>query len=154
MLALVLALAMVSPQGADKLTTVRAYVFTATSASGQPSEEERGRVDAVREMREALAKKKGISVVDDRADATLLVEVVDREQGDEPSGGFGGMSVTKMGDTIIRLHIRSGDHESDIKGMGQGTWSRAAKDAADRILKWIARREPPRDADATRKIAR
>jgi len=154
MLALVLALALVSPQGADKLTTVRAYVFTATSSSGQPSEEERGRVDAVREMREALAKKKGISVVDDRADATLLVEVVDREQGDEPSGGFGGMSVTKMGDTIIRLHIRSGDHESDIKGMGQGTWSRAAKDAADRILKWIARREPPRDADATRKIAR
>ena len=154
MLALVLALALVSPQGADKLTTVRAYVFTATSSSGQPSEEERGRVDAVREMREALAKKKGISVVDDRADATLLVEVVDREQGDEPSGGFGGMSVTKMGDTIIRLHIRSGDHESDIKGMGQGTWSRAAKDAADRILKWIARREPPRDADSTRKIAR
>jgi len=145
MLAVVLAaLVMASPQGADKLTTVRAYVFTATSPSGQPSDEERGRADAVREMREALAKKKGISVVDDRADATLLVEVIDREQRDEPSGGFGGMSVTKMGDTIIRLHLRSGEHESDIKGIGQGTWSRAAKDAADRILKWIARREPPR----------
>jgi len=145
MLAVVLAvLVLASPQGADKLTTVRAYVFTATSPSGQPSDEERGRADAVREMREALAKKKGISVVDDRADATLLVEVIDREQRDEPSGGFGGMSVTKMGDTIIRLHLRSGEHESDIKGIGQGTWSRAAKDAADRILKWIARREPPR----------
>ena len=49
-----------------------------------------------------------------------------------------------MGDTIIRLHLKSGDEESDLKGMGQGTWGRAAKDAADRIVKWIARREPPR----------
>jgi hypothetical protein len=144
MLALVLAALVTTSQGADKLTTVRAYVFTATSPDGQTSDDERGRLDAVKEMKEALAKKKGISVVDDRADATLLVEVTDREQGDEPSGGFGGVSVTKMGDTIIRLHVRSGDHEADIKGMGQGTWGRAAKDAADRILKWIARREPPR----------
>ena len=34
MLALVLALALVSPQGADKLTSVRVYVFTETAASG------------------------------------------------------------------------------------------------------------------------
>jgi hypothetical protein len=144
MLAVILALAMASPQGADKLTTVRAYVFTDISASGQPSEDEQGRLAAVKEMREALAKKKGISVVDNRADATLLVEVVDREQGDEPSGPFGGKSITRLGDTIIRLHVRSGQDETDIKGMGQGTWGRAAKDAADRILKWIARREPKR----------
>jgi hypothetical protein len=144
MLAVILALAMASPQGADKLTTVRAYVFTDISASGQPSEDEQGRLAAVKEMREALAKKKGISVVDNRADATLLVEVVDREQGDEPSGPFGGKSITRLGDTIIRLHVRSGQDETDIKGMGQGTWGRAAKDAAERILKWIARREPKR----------
>ena len=57
---------------------------------------------------------------------------------------FGGKAVTRMGDTIIRLHVKSGDQESDLKGMGQGTWGRAAKDAADRVVKWIARREPPR----------
>ena len=144
MIAFVLALVLGAPQGADKLTTVRAYVFTETSASGQPSEDERGRLDAVKVMREALAKQKGISVVDDRANATLLVEVIDREQGEEPTGGFGGKSITRMGDTIIRLHIRSGNDEADIKGLGQGTWGRAAKDAAERILKWIARREPHR----------
>ena len=145
MLALVLA-AFVSaaPQGADTLTTVRVYVFTERAASGVSSPDEEGRLDAVREVREALAKKKGISVVDDRASATLLVEVIDREQADEPAGPFGGKSVTRLGDTIIRLHIKSGEHESDIKGMGQGTWGRAAKDAADRILKWIARYEPKR----------
>jgi hypothetical protein len=145
MLALVLAaFVTAAPQGADTLTTVRAYVFTDLSPSGERSPEEEGRLDAVREMREALAKKKGISVVDDRASATLLVEVVDREQAEEPAGPFGGKSITRLGDTIIRLHIKSGEHESDIKGMGQGTWGRAAKDAADRILKWIARYEPKR----------
>lgn len=131
-------------QGADKLTTVRAFVFTETSASRQPTPEEQGRLDAVRDMREALEKKKGISLVADRASATLLVEVVGREQREEPQGAFGGKSVTRMGDTIIRLHLKSGDAESEVKGMGQGTWGRAARDAADRIVKWIARREPAR----------
>jgi len=141
---LLVMLAMAGLQGDDRLTTVRAFVFTETSASGQPTPEEQGRVDAVRDMREALGKKKGISLVTDRANANLLVEVVGREQREEPQGGFGGKSVTRMGDTIIRLHLKSGDAEADLKGMGQGTWGRAAKDAADRILKWIARREPPR----------
>lgn len=137
-------LAVTGMQGADRLTTVRAFVFTATSASGQHTPEEKGRLDAVRDVREALEKKKGISLVDDRASANLLIEVVGREQREEPQGGFGGKSVTRMGDTIIRLHLKSGDEESDLKGMGQGTWGRAARDAADRIVKWIARREPAR----------
>ena len=131
-------------QGADTVTSVRAFVFTATGASGEHSPEEQGRLDAVREVREALQKKKGITLVDNRADANLTIEVTSREQGEEPGGGYGGMSITKMGDTIIRLHLKSGDEESDLKGMGQGTWGRAAKDAADRIVKWIARREPTR----------
>jgi hypothetical protein len=133
-----------APQGTDKLTTVRAYVFTDTAASGQSSPDQQGRLDAVREVKEALAKKKGISVVDTREDATLFVEITGREQKDDAQGPFGGKSITSFGDTIIRMHISSGGQESDLKGMGQGTWGRAAKDAADRILKWIARREPPR----------
>src|SRR5262249_7428202 len=137
-------LVMAAPQGADKLTSVRAYVFTETSASGQPSIEAQGRLDAVKGMRAALSKKKGISLGASRADATLLVEVVGREQRDDAAGGFGGKQITPMGDTIIRLHVTSGKDEADLKGMGQGTWGRAAKDAAERVLKWVARREPPR----------
>jgi hypothetical protein len=137
-------LAMAGLQGADKLTSVRAFVFTSTPASGQPTPEEQGRLDAVRDVREALEKKKGISLVSDRASANLFVEVVGREQREEPQGGFGGKALTRMGDTIIRLHLKSGDAELDLKGMGQGTWGRAARDAADRIVKWIARREPAR----------
>ena len=133
-------------QGADKVTTVRAFVYTATGAGGQHTAEEQGRLDAVRDVREALAKKKGITLIESREDANLLIEVVSREERVEPgaAGPFGGKTVTRMGDTIIRLHLKSGDAESDLKGIGQGTWGRAAKDAADRIVKWIARREPKR----------
>jgi hypothetical protein len=132
-------------QGTDRETTVRAFIYTATGASGEHTPEEQGRLDAVRDMREALEKKKGITLVNTREDANLLIEVLGREQREDHGGGpFGGKAVTRMGDTIIRLHLKSGDEESDLKGLGQGTWGRAAKDAADRIVKWIARREPPR----------
>jgi hypothetical protein len=138
-------LSLAAAQGPDNTTTVRAFVFTATGASGEHTAEEQGRLDAVRDVREALEKKKGITLVNSRDDANLLVEVVGREERVESGGGpFGGKSVTRMGDTIIRLHLKSGDEESDLKGLGQGTWGRAAKDAADRIVKWIARREPKR----------
>jgi len=132
------------PDKSDKLTSVRAYVFTDTSSSGQHGADEQGRVEAVRELRDALSKKKGISLVDSKAEATLLVEVTGREQKDDVTGPFGGKTITPLGDTIIRFHLSSNGQESDLKGMGQGTWGRAAKDAADRILKWIARREPSR----------
>jgi len=130
-----------SPQGTATLTTVRAYVFTDTSSAGA---DEGGRVEAVRELKEALHKKKGISLVDRKEDATLLIEVTGRELKDDEEGPFGGKKLTPLGDSIIRFHISSGGEESDLKGMGQGPSSRAAKDAAERILKWIARREPAR----------
>lgn len=138
--------AALAAQEADSRTTVRVFVFTETAAApgGSPSPDERGRLDAVRDMQEALERKKGITLVADRADATVTMEVIGREQREEPGGAFGGKAITRMGDTIIRLRVRTGNEESDIKGMGQGTWGRAAKDAADRFLKWIARREPKR----------
>lgn len=133
------------PQGDDRSTTVRVYVFTATAAAaadGHRAPDEQGRVEAVRDMKDALRGKKGIALVDNRDAANVFMEVVGREQREGPDGGFGGKSVTRMGDTIIRLRVSSGDNESDLKGIGQGTWGRAAKDAADRFMKWIARREP------------
>jgi hypothetical protein len=132
------------PPNTDALTTVRAYVFTDTSSGGGSSADTKSRLEAVRELKDALARKKGISLVDRREDATLLIEVTGHEQHEDESGPFGGRKLTPLGDAIIRFHISSGGEESDLKGMGQGTTARAAKDAADRILKWIARREPPR----------
>jgi hypothetical protein len=142
---LLAAIAAAGLQGTDKGTTVRAFVYTATGTSGEHTPEEQGRLDAVRDVRDALAKKKGITLVNTRDEANLLIEVLGREQREGPGGGpFGGKAITRMGDTIIRLHLKSNEEESDLKGIGQGTWGRAAKDAADRVVKWISRREPPR----------
>ena len=127
-------------------TSVRVFVFTDVAGSANRSAEEAERLEAVGDMREALKRKKGITVVDARAQANVFMEVTGRERRDEPPGAFGGKSITRMGDTIIRLRVRSGDEESDLKGMGLGTWARAANDAAERFIKWIARREPKRHA--------
>ena len=130
--------------GFEKAPTTRVYVFTAEGTPGQATDEEKGRLEAVHELRDALAKKKELQLVNDRADAEVIVEVVDREERQTGEGGFGGKLITKMGDTIIRVRVShaSGGEPSELKGMGQGNWGRAAKDAADRIVKWVERDRP------------
>ena len=145
MLLMVVLLSLVTLQSPDRSpTTVRVFVFTDTVGSGARTPDETERVEAVGDMRDALKKKKGITVVDARDQANVVMEVTGRERRDEPTGGFGGKSITRMGDTIIRVRVKSGDEEAELKGMGLGTWARAANDAAERFLKWIARREPKR----------
>ena len=118
----------------------RVFVFTAQSEAAPPAtEEEQGRLDSVRDVREALARKAGLVMVASASDATVLVEVIEREKRDAPIGGFGGTAVTPQGEMILRLHLKSGEHETDVKGVAPGYWGRAAKDAADRAMKWIAR---------------
>ena len=127
----------------QKKPSVTVYVFAAT-VPGAAKEEDAGREEAVTDMREALRKKAGLEIVDSRNGADVLVEVLGREEREGAEGGFGGAAITKMGQTLIRLHVTSGplgNEEVELKGIGQGTWGRAAKDGADRVLKWIARLE-------------
>jgi hypothetical protein len=143
----VLILALVLPAATDPATrqppsppAQRVFVFTNESQAGPPRmEEEQGRLDSVRDVREALGKKRGLVMVASASDAQVLVEVVGRETREAPIGGFGGTSVTPQGEMIVRLHLKYGEHEIDIKGMAPGYWGRAAKDAADRAMRWIAR---------------
>jgi len=127
----------------DKNLSVPIYVFASEVPAAEPDAQQTNadRAEAVKDMREALRHKAGLAIVDERTEADVLVEVVDREARESPEGGFGGVSVTSLGDKIIRLHVVSGDEDVDIKGIGAGSWGRAAKDAADRVLKWIARLE-------------
>ena len=119
--------------------SVRVYVF-ATTAAGETTPDQRSIVTpaAVREMREAIRRKAGLSVVDDRTQADVIVEITGFEQ-QEGDGGFGGIKLTPLVTTTIRLHVTSGNHATDLKGTGPGTGSGAAKDAATRLLKWIVR---------------
>ena len=127
---------------------VRIYVLATEAPGGSPPGDAlQGRLAAVRELREALRHKAGLSVVDDRTQADAIVEVTDREQQSAGEGGFGGVKLTPFVNTIIRVRVTFGEHQSELKGMGTGTGSRAAKDAADGLVKWIKRnradRPPP-----------
>jgi hypothetical protein len=116
----------------------RVFVFTTEPKDTTPTEEEQGRLDSVKDVRDALARKAGLSMVTSATDATVLVEVIQRER-TESGGGFGGASVTPLGEVLVRLHLKFGDHETDVKGVAAGYWGRAAKDAAERAFKWIVR---------------
>lgn len=122
---------------------MKIYV-TAGHPGETPSDTTEGLNDAARELRDAIAKKKGLRIVDQERDADVIVEVTDREQRDAGDGGFGGLKVTPLGETIIRFKVKWGDAETEMKGVGEAYWSRAAKDGAERLLKWVARHEPKR----------
>lgn len=125
--------------------SVRVYIFATEVRGGSPPDDARqGRLAAVRELRDALRRKAGLSVVDDRAQAEVTVEVTDREQQNAGEGGFGGVKLTPFVNTIIRVRVTFGEQHSELKGMGSGTGSRAAKDAADGLLKWIQRNRADR----------
>lgn len=129
-----------APQKSSKDTPVaRMYVFTASSPGGD-TEEDKGRQEAVRDLRDALHGRHHITVVDTREAADVVVEVLDREERDLGEGGFGGKSFTKFRETIIRVRVTSGERVSDLKGVGKATWKSAAKDAAERLQKWVERR--------------
>jgi hypothetical protein len=119
----------------------RVYVFTAPPAGGQ-AEQANAREEAVRDLRDALARKKQFQIVDDRREADIIVEVLDREVQEAGEGGFGGAKLTKLANTIIRLRVShaTGGEGSELKGMGPG--GRAVKDAADRVEKWADRDQP------------
>jgi hypothetical protein len=117
----------------------RVFIFTVEAKDAVKTEEEQGRLDSVHDVREALSHNSKIVLVSDASDAQVLVEVTGREKKDAPVGGFGGTVVTPPVETIVRLHVKFGDRETEIKGVGKAYWARAAKDAAERLVKWITR---------------
>ena len=127
------------------------YVTSTAPASGAPDNDARGLEDSARELRSAIAHRKGLRIVDDPAIADVRVEVTNREERDAGEGGYGGIKLTPLGEMIIRFHAKLTPHENaaaakgtpagdevDLKGIGPGYWSRAAKDGAERLSKWIS----------------
>jgi hypothetical protein len=120
--------------------SVRVYVFPTESADHSTTDAaQQARLTAVHELQEAIRKKVGLSVVDDRSQADVIVEVLDREEDSAGEGGFGGVKLTALVNTTIRLHVTARDLQTDIKGLGPGGGSKAAKDAAERLFRWVVR---------------
>src|SRR5262245_9464967 len=117
--------AVLSGGQANGKESVRIYVFATETAdpstTSDPPRESRDA--AVRDMRDAIRHMAGLSVVDNRARADVVVEVtgLDQQEGD---GGFGGIKLTPLVTTTIRAHVTSGEHQTDLKGTGPGTGSR------------------------------
>ena len=127
---------------ADRRPTVRVYVTTGQPTSGNEAATAAGLEDSTADVRDALARRKGIAIAKTADEAQVRVEVVDREERDSAQGGFGGTSVTKFRQTIVRLRIESGADKSELKGIGQSSWKAAAKDAAERVSKWLESHPP------------
>jgi hypothetical protein len=58
-------------------------------------------------------------------------------------GGFGGASLTKFRQTIVRTKVSAGADQSELKGVGQGSWKSAAKDLVERLSKWVTNHVMP-----------
>ena len=122
--ALLLSTLAVAASEADQRPVIRVHVIAGPAASGNAAATVDGLEDSTAD------------------DAQVRVEVVDREERDPAQGGFGGTSITKFRQTIVRLRIESGSAKSDLKGIGQSSWKAAAKDAAERVSKWLESHPP------------
>ena len=132
-----------SPDVQEKRQPVRVHVFTAQAPGGVVSEEEQGRLDSLRDVLDVMGDRKAdFTLVGTAEQAEVVVELVNREERDIPQGGFGGASMTRFRQTIVRLHITAGEKQSDLKGVGQPSWKAAAKDAVERLGKWVRNLKP------------
>jgi len=141
LLAVALLLAAPDQSGAKKpdkhATPARIFVTTGRSSDGVASEEENGRLEAVATLQEQLRGKSQFTLVQSAGEAQLVVEVINREERDMGQGGFGGASLTKFRETIVRVKVSAGADQSELKGVGQGSWKSAAKDLVERLSKWV-----------------
>lgn len=115
----------------------RVFVFTADATGTTDAEERRGRLDSVRDLEDLLGGRKKFVTLVHADEADVTVEVVNREEREPAQGGFGGASMTRFSDRIVRVRVKAGEKTSDLKGVAPGSWKAAAKDAAERITKWI-----------------
>lgn len=129
---------------------VRVYVFTAAPEGGFVDEGSKQRADSLKDLREALGKKKKVAtLVEDRSLAEMTLEVVNRDRaltGNTSSRVdpvFGG-SVKTTADRAetVRVGLTVGDYSTEVIGacpQGQVVrcWRTAANDAAGKVEDWI-----------------
>lgn len=113
---------------------VRVYVFTAADPSGFVDDAQRQRQDSVADVRKALAKRRGIVVVDSREEAQLALEILDR--GIARGGTYAGTSQYSAG---LRAAIHVGEYRTEIAASGRPleAWRTIAGRLADRLGDWL-----------------
>ncbi len=107
-------------------------------------------VDSAKDIRENLAKRKGVIIVQSEKDAELTVEVVysglvavgTTSNTNLSRGIFGGISATTstsektLPSIGIQLHVRGSEATKDIVVTSQMFWKDLAKAAASQTIDW------------------
>jgi hypothetical protein len=128
---------------------VRIYVFIKADPSGFVDADSKDRQDTLTDLRKALSKKKGLSVVDDPKAAGVSVEILGR--GFEETGGLNVRSPLELGPDLkpnremtIRSRLLVGDYETPIVAQNSpgalfqsGRWQDLAGKLANQIEKWV-----------------
>ena len=127
-------------------------VFVRTDDGGEETELA-ARRQSVEDLVEALEdKKKHIRLVKDRAQAEIVIEVLDRGVtvprvvfgiGGRPGQPPGGTSPARY--AVLRVELTFGDEALELKNKNKafdhpGGWKSAAEDIAKQVEKWIAER--------------
>jgi hypothetical protein len=125
--------------------------LTSTGASNEGfTDPDKSRQDAVKNLTEALGKKKDVKLVSNREEAVIVLEVLGRgvrEDSGKMTQMFGGKHEVKM----LRVKLSAGDFAAELSGEsagggmkggpGRSAWTKAAYKVADQVEKWIQENE-------------
>ena len=133
----------------DDSGTVRVFVFTAESGGSPGDSAAAARVDSMKDLQAALRSKSGLSLVDGREQADVMIEVLDR--GDQETGetvsvttsspvtGTPHTDTTRSKDAVVRVKLVVGDEVLNLQGSGSGDTTRRWRTAANNVAKVIER---------------
>ena len=152
----ILALSVVSHAQNRPARKLRVYCYTAANTSGFVDQKLRDRQDSLKDLKEAIAKKKEwLEVAESPDDADIVVEVVDRlvvATGEIDTKTTS--NVSKDGKTVtsntkstpltnytLRTVMRVGDYEAPVNGEVSseyifGVWRAAAGNVAGNVERW------------------
>lgn len=132
-------LVMLASVTASAETAVPVFV-TSIGASGGMTDPNKENQDTVRDLQRAIQDRKGLTLVDARDAARLVIVVQNREKAQITAGVFGAAR-----DCTVRVTLIYQGHESEMAASAQGgtlasggAWKKAAGKVASQLEQWVA----------------
>jgi len=134
-------LSLIWPESVAAQGPVRVYVTSADEGSGFTS---KGTDDSLLDLTKALSKKRRLSIVNDRADADVVVRVESRDSHSEMGGVYSYKdskgktqvySTTKT-ERVVYATLEVEEYRHQMHGEG-ATWTSASEKVAGQVDKWV-----------------
>ena len=121
-----------------------ALFLTTPATSGGFTDPNKERQDSMKDLTEALGKKKNLRLVATQEQAAIVLEVIERgvrEDSGTMTRLFGGKNEVKR----VQVRLTTGDFVAELTGesagggfaVGRGVWKKAACKIADQVEKWV-----------------